>query len=1076
MLGYSNKMDGPRQSERLINKAKLKLVRQRKAETSRRRQAIRERKKQEDADRKKEAKKRRKLNDIRKARVAARRVVESDRRKKVAKRARAFQRVLERRRTRYKTYIRLLANGTIDKYTFIPRNFKDVIDGLYATGSQFVLSVGDSEYTLNEANYQRLRGYLNPDGTIIDADVFESGSDEVLLQTITKVPSFTVSRLVPRPRAITPRGSFFPWTHLMEGVDLSCLQIYLYDCYDYDLVNNENCFITALKSAGIETENGIQQMCRGREMPQKVIKQVAEAHNLYITVKSPGGSTAKRTYGKKTDSPIQLGLMSNHYFHIKPIPVTSWAMKNYNSIKDRKNWHTFVSNDKRKNNRFISSYDVVKLLLEHKDDLLVELERETIIKTIYQDKKKNIDSIIIRPTDIAVNKPVKEREVMEEWQNVFFDFETTTQGRHIPYLCRCDVINKVWVGKDCGKKMLNDLVRRFPGKCLRLFAHNAGYDIKFIFGYLGKVKVIERGKSLLRATAGFYKTDIIVQDTYAHIAMPLRKFGNVFKIPVSKEIIPYDLYTEENVAKRFIRMEECLAGVDIQYRKNNIGKPKITKDLEELRTLFENNCTKWVCVVNGWVDIIKYSSMYCKMDCEVLKQGYNKFRGWMLEITDLDIDNYVSLPSVANDGFNDCFEGVYRTKGIVREFIFQAMVGGRTMMRANKKSHKQLVLDDFDAVSLYPSAMARLGGYLLGKPKMLGVPQMNMDFLNSVDGYVVDIKITKVGKDQKFPLLSDINDGGIRVFNNDMVGKVKTVDKISLEDLVQFQEVEFELIRGYYWDEGRNMKLKTKIEYFFGERVKKKAEKNPIESVYKLLMNSAYGKTLLKPFETDNKIIPDKQKDDFVARHYNQISEMASLHNGSHKIKVYNTIDEHFNNAICGVEVLAMSKRIMNEVMCLAEDLGMKIYYQDTDSLHIPRADISGLASAFREKYGRDLIGKGMGQFHSDFNSDVIKKDIKAVESVFVGKKCYIDKLEGLDANGEVVNDYHIRMKGCSNESILWWCEQNNQTPMDLYKRLFAGEKIELDQTCGGEKICFDYTKDYWVKTKEKFSRAITFA
>ena len=62
----------------------------------------------------------------------------------------------------------------------------------------------------------------------------------------------------------------------------------------------------------------------------------------------------------------------------------------------------------------------------------MELERETIIKTIYQDKKKNIDSIIIRPTDIAVNKPVKEREVMEEWQNVFFDFETTTQGRHIP--------------------------------------------------------------------------------------------------------------------------------------------------------------------------------------------------------------------------------------------------------------------------------------------------------------------------------------------------------------------------------------------------------------------------------------------------------------------------------------------------------------------------------------------------------------------------------------------------------------------------------------------------------------------
>ena len=267
-------MDQPRQSERLRNKAKIRAVNRRKLQTSRRRQEERAKKKREDADRKKEAKKRRELETVRKARVEARRKV-------------LRQQILE-------TRIARLATGKQKQYNFLPRNFKAVIDGLYATGNQYVLEVGDTSYTLNEANYQRLRGYLNPDGTIIDTDVFESGSDEVLLQTITKVPSFNVSRLIPRPRAVTPRGSFFPWTHLMEGVDLSSLQIYLYDCYDYDLVNNENCFITALKSAGIETENGIQQMCRGREIPQKVIKQVAEAHGLYITVKSPDGSWTKR--------------------------------------------------------------------------------------------------------------------------------------------------------------------------------------------------------------------------------------------------------------------------------------------------------------------------------------------------------------------------------------------------------------------------------------------------------------------------------------------------------------------------------------------------------------------------------------------------------------------------------------------------------------------------------------------------------------------------------------------------------------------------------------------------------------
>lgn len=35
-----------------------------------------------------------------------------------------------------------------------------------------------------------------------------------------------------------------------------------------------------------------------------------------------------------------------------------------------------------------------------------------------------------------------------------------------------------------------------------------------------------------------------------------------------------------------------------------------------------------------------------------------------------------------------------------------------------------------------------------------------------------------------------------------------------------------------------------------------------------------------------------------------------------------------------------MSKRITNEVMCLALDIGCHIYYQDTDSMHIESASL----------------------------------------------------------------------------------------------------------------------------------------
>ena len=37
--------------------------------------------------------------------------------------------------------------------------------------------------------------------------------------------------------------------------------------------------------------------------------------------------------------------------------------------------------------------------------------------------------------------------------------------------------------------------------------------------------------------------------------------------------------------------------------------------------------------------LIKYSSIYCKMDCKVLMAGYEVFRGWMLEHTELYVDH-----------------------------------------------------------------------------------------------------------------------------------------------------------------------------------------------------------------------------------------------------------------------------------------------------------------------------------------------------------------------------------------------------------------------------------------------------
>ena len=61
----------------------------------------------------------------------------------------------------------------------------------------------------------------------------------------------------------------------------------------------------------------------------------------------------------------------------------------------------------------------------------------------------------------------------------------------------------------------------------------------------------------------------------------------------------------------------------------------------------------------------------------------------------------------------------------------------------------------------------------------------------------------------------------------------------------------------------------------------------------------------------------------------------------------------HYNYCHCGVEIVSMSKRIMDEVMTLAEDLDWSIFCRDTDSMHINYDEVEILTKAFKAKYGR---------------------------------------------------------------------------------------------------------------------------
>ena len=57
-----------------------------------------------------------------------------------------------------------------------------------------------------------------------------------------------------------------------------------------------------------------------------------------------------------------------------------------------------------------------------------------------------------------------------------------------------------------------------------------------------------------------------------------------------------------------------------------------------------------------------------------------------------------------------------------------------------------------------------------------------------------------------------------------MVGRVFFLDKYGLEDAIEFQDIEFEIIDGCYFDEGFNTTIKDEIRKIFNIRAAEKAD------------------------------------------------------------------------------------------------------------------------------------------------------------------------------------------------------------------------------------------------------------
>jgi len=1131
-------------------------------------------------------------------------------------------------------------NLKLFKYYSKKNAFREILSTIPELTNKVLIKYYDENgneryYTLNNINRHRL---LNTFGEVMFDNVYadKTNSDaELLINTDLSNKDITFSMLEdldfidddddvidlfggsnqPQTTIINELmgGAMFPY--LLKDNILHYLKRYGVYSDVCSSNYNENCLIKALKNSGkisLTDIDKVKVMIKTREIPKRKLKEIANKLNICICLNQIDRNT--EYHGDKKNKQIDLGLIENHYFiNDKHTNITSYAIKNYfvEGFTNKKDWNRFIKKDERTKSNYMNSFLLIKYLVDNKDKFLKPIPAcNELYKTSFYDKFE-VEDLNSFNDDNFKEIEYKEKDDYEG-NVVYFDFETLTEGKHIPYLCNTDLREQSFYGSKCGKQLLNHLISlgyreqkilverinkkgekisKLEQKPLTLIAHNLGYDFSFISKYLDNIDIINKGKLIVVATAEYQGLKIRFMDSLMMLPMKLKDFPKTFGLDSVKEIMPYDLYTQSNLYNKrgFLSVEECL-------KSNHL------KSLED-RSLFLTNCKKWNCFLEGKVNLKLYSSKYCYMDCIVLKKGYEKFRSLMKELNGLDTLNYYSIASIAQTHLikMGCYDGVEAVSGVVREFIQKCVVGGRCMTTNNQKHSftggKKIKLADYDACSLYPSAMYRMEGFLMGKPQVLTDADINLlkNDLNLFDGFFVKIKVLSVGKEYKIPCMSKVNkESGIREWTNKMIGSECYVDKTTLEDWITFHDIEYDIIEGYYYNEGRNSKINEVIKHIYDERRKYKNElsytdingkkiinhytieqidtkgfiknekklleksghkvikSNPLQAVLKLIMNSGYGKSILKPIDTDEKLIPineyeiteydnnnTKQHHIIKFKHFKDINKTISYINSKSKYilfgvvdnvirkisnkkdgcynftyersykkhikrnfnyikefdrcidnkymrcKMYKPINEHFNSAHIGVEILSMSKRIMFEVMTTAEDNNLFMCYTDTDSIHIKYDDIPILEKKYKEKYNRDLKGNELGQFHIDFemdNNDIDTDTIYSDESLFLMKKCYIDKLKGFNKKTKKWDtDYHIRMKGVPNSSILLKAYQDyNNDPLKLFEDLYRGTEIEFDLTKGFEggfevdKMKLEHKYNYEIHSKSKFDRKIT--
>ena len=447
----------------------------------------------------------------------------------------------------------------------------------------------------------------------------------------------------------------------------------------------------------------------------------------------------------------------------------------------------------------------------------------------------------------------------------------------------------------------------------------------------------------------------------------------------------------------------------------------------------------------------------------------------------------------------------YKYKGLLRKFMLHATTGGRCTLanerrvcenvlmkdarvkeiyekvvrRQEKPTEEELkemfrlTIQDFDARSLYPTAMSR-SFIPLGMPVLVDwrdnpktqehiiaeandktAPTDAMYMITKIQ-YGVPLAIPSNCWKQEKP------EPRCR-WTNDVPSDIIQLRKLTdLYTMIETQNASFKVLGGLEWRHGKTEAIQDfmKKTYEFRRMNHSGGFDHPIQEAAKLIMNSFYGKNVTKMREYNEIFFPkvlwkhDEKTNkfyqvngadnlmDYLKHNWRDIKQVISV-GGSFAVKV-KAEDESAYDVNFGCEVLAGARALICRVSAAIEKITKQPpLYTDTDSLHVYGWQIEAIADWFEKKFNIPMIGGELGQFHPDFEPQGFKPGEKFMGSIFfcgVGKKMYIDEIVGDQGS----TYFHKRAKGIKAE----WLSKEE------YVDLFNGEVIEKDcDKLGGVNI-----------------------